>query len=116
MRRARALALAVLTTAAVGGAGAAGVPSASAAIAPAPIGSTASNAYANRIVVLVNARRAAAGLRPLTASVCAAGFARRWSTHMAATGSLVHQSLAPILRCPARTAGENIGTGAVSAD
>jgi uncharacterized protein YkwD len=35
---------------------------------------------------------------------------------MAATNTLVHQSLSPMLRCPARTAGENIAYGNVSAD
>lgn len=93
-----------------------GLPSAQAAVAAAPIGSTASTAYVNRIVTLVNAQRTAHGLRPLTWSPCARSFAAPWSTHMAATNTLAHQSLAPILRCPARTAGENIAYGSVSAD
>ena len=49
-------------------------------------------------------------------SPCATHFAAPWATHMAATSSLVHQSLAPIMRCPARAAGENIAYGAVTAD
>jgi uncharacterized protein YkwD len=116
MTRLRALSVALLTATTLVTAGAAVAPSASASVAPAPSGSTASVAYVNRIVVLVNARRAAAGLRPLAASYCAGGYARNWSTHMAATGLLVHQSLSGLLRCPARTAGENIGAGSVSAD
>jgi uncharacterized protein YkwD len=116
MRRARALALTALTTAAIGATWLSGVPTASAAVAAAPVGSSAPNAYVHRIVVLVNARRAAAGLRPLAVSPCATRFAAPWSLHMAATGTLVHQSLAPMLGCPARAAGENIAYGNVSPD
>ena len=103
-----------LATAAISSLG--GTTNAQAAVAAAPVGSTASTAYVNRIVVLVNARRAAAGLRPLAVSPCATRFAAPWTTHMAATGALVHQSLAPILRCPAQSAGENIAYGNVTAD
>jgi uncharacterized protein YkwD len=107
----------VLATAALSLAGlATSLPSAQAAVAAAPVGSATSTAYVNRIVVLVNAQRAAHGLRPLVVSPCATGFARPWTTHMAATNTLVHQSLSPMLRCPARTAGENIAYGNVSAD
>jgi uncharacterized protein YkwD len=94
----------------------AGTTNAQAAVTAAPTGSAASVAYVNRIVVLVNARRAAAGLRPLIVSPCATRFAAPWTGHMAATNTLVHQSLRPMLRCPARTAGENIAYGNVSAD
>src|SRR5689334_14671176 len=114
MRRPRALLVTVLATAAMGGLG--GVPAADASVAAAPVGSTASTAYVNRIVVLVNAQRAAHGLRPLIVSPCATRFAAPWTTHMAATSTLVHQSLAPILRCPAQAAGENIAYGNVTAD
>ena len=93
-----------------------GTTSAQAYVAAAPVGSAASNAYVNRIVVLVNARRAAAGLRPLIVSPCATRFANSWTTRMASTNTLVHQSLAPILRCPARYVGENIAYGNVTAD
>jgi uncharacterized protein YkwD len=104
----------VLATAAISGLS--GTTNAQAYVAAAPVGSTASAAYVNRIVVLVNAQRAAHGLRPLVVSPCATSFARPWTTHMAATNTLVHQSLAPMLRCPARTAGENIAYGNVTAD
>jgi uncharacterized protein YkwD len=117
MMRSRALLLAILTAGSLGLTGAvAGLPSAAAAVPAAPVGSVASKAYVARIVVLVNARRAAAGLRPLVVSPCATRFAAPWSAHMAATNRLVHQSLAPMLRCPARGAGENIAYGNVSAD
>jgi uncharacterized protein YkwD len=114
MRRARALLVTVLATATISGL--TGTTNASAYVAAAPIGSAASVAYVNRVVVLVNAQRAAHGLRPLIVSPCATRFAAPWSTHMAATNTLVHQSLAPILRCPAQAAGENIAYGSVTAD
>jgi uncharacterized protein YkwD len=104
----------VLATAAVSGLS--GTTNAQAAVAAAPVGSAASVAYVNRIVVLVNAQRAAHRLRPLIVSPCATRFAAPWTTRMAATNTLVHQSLAPMLRCPARTAGENIAYGNVTAD
>lgn len=114
MRRARSLLVTALVTATLGALG--GVPTAEASVAAAPTGSAASVAYVNRIVVLVNAQRAAHGLRPVIVSPCATHYAAPWSTHMAATGSLVHQSLSGLMRCPARTAGENIAYGNVSAD
>jgi uncharacterized protein YkwD len=114
MRRARALTVTVLATVAI--TGLAGTTNAQAAVAAAPIGSTTSASYVGRIVALVNAQRAAHGLRPLIVSPCATRFAAPWTTHMAATNTLVHQSLAPMMRCPARTAGENIAYGNVSAD
>jgi uncharacterized protein YkwD len=103
-----------LATAAISSLG--GTTNAQAYVAAAPIGSAASTAYVNRIVVLVNAQRAAHGLRPLVVSPCATHYAAPWTTHMAATNTLVHQSLAPLLRCPSRGAGENIAYGNVSAD
>ena len=114
MRRARTLTVTVLVTAAISSLG--GTTNAQAAVAAAPVGSTASAAYVNRIVALVNAQRSAHGLRALAVSPCATRFAAPWTTHMAATNTLVHQSLAPILRCPAQGAGENIAYGNVSAD
>ncbi|MCW2571061.1 MAG: hypothetical protein JWO88_1119 [Frankiales bacterium] len=117
MLRFRTVLLATFTAAALAAPGVTGsLPSASASGTAAPTGSAASVAYVNRVVVLVNARRATAGLRPLIVSPCATRYAAPWSAHMAATSILVHQSLAPILRCPARAAGENIAYGNVSAD
>jgi uncharacterized protein YkwD len=116
MTRCRALLVALVTTGTLGLSGAVGVPSAVAAVPAAPVGSVASKAYAARIIVLVNARRVAAHLRPLTVSTCATRYAAPWAAHMAATNTLVHQSLMPLLRCPARGAGENIAYGNVTAD
>jgi uncharacterized protein YkwD len=113
----RARTVTVLATAVLSLTGVAtGLPNAEAAVLTAPIGSSASTAYVNRIVVLVNAQRAAHGLRPLTVSPCARSFAAPWATRMATTNTLVHQSLAPMLRCPARRVGENIAYGNVTAD
>jgi uncharacterized protein YkwD len=71
---------------------------------------TGTDAYENEVLALVNAERTAAGLRPLGAQACPDGFAEPWSPHMAAAGSLSHQSLGPILSaCGARTAAENVG-------
>jgi uncharacterized protein YkwD len=114
MRRARTLLVTVLATAAISAL--AGTTNAQASVAAAPAGSLASSAYVSRIVALVNAQRAAHGLRPLIVSPCATHFASPWTTHMATTNTLVHQSLVPMMRCPARTAGENIAYGNVTAD
>lgn len=104
----------VLATAAISGLG--GTTNAQAAVAAAPIGSAASAAYVTRIVTLVNAQRAAHRLRPLIVSPCATRFAAPWTARMAAQNVLRHQSLAPILRCPAQGAGENIAYGNLTAD
>jgi uncharacterized protein YkwD len=104
----------ILATATISGL--TGTTNAQASVAAAPIGSTTSVSYVNRIVALVNAQRAAHGMRALIVSPCATRYAAPWSTHMAATGTLVHQSLAPILRCPAQAAGENIAYGTMTAD
>ena len=76
----------VLVTAAISSLG--GTTNAQAAVAAAPVGSTASAAYVNRIVALVNAQRSAHGLRALAVSPCATRFAAPWTTHMAATNTL----------------------------
>ena len=77
---------------------------------PSPPPQTGTDAYENEVLALVNAERAAAGLRPLAAQTCPDGFAEPWSPTMAAAGGLSHQSLSPILsRCGARTAAENVG-------
>jgi uncharacterized protein YkwD len=115
MMRSRLLIVTTLLSATLVGSGVVAGP-ASASVPPAGIGSAPSTAYVSRIVVLVNARRAQAGLRPLVVSPCATRFAAPWSSHMAATNTLVHQSLTPILRCPAWGAGENIAYGNVTAD
>lgn len=85
----------------------------------APASSPASTvaAYEGRILVLLNAERAKAGLRPLARIGCAETFADGWAATMARTGNFSHQSMTPILRaCAARRVGENIAYGNVTAD
>jgi uncharacterized protein YkwD len=72
-------------------------------------------AYETEVLRLVNVERAKAGLRPVSRSTCAEGYARTWSQTMARTGTFAHQSLTPIMSgCKARGAGENIGYGNVT--
>lgn len=76
------------------------------------------DAYEARVVQLVNAARVAQGVRPLTVSSCADRYAEAWATHLASVRTLVHRGdLGAMLgACSARTVGENIAYGAVSAD
>jgi uncharacterized protein YkwD len=75
------------------------------------------SAYQSRILVLVNAERTKAHLRPLSLVACADGYADSWSANIARTGNLVHQNLGPLVNgCQASNAGENIATGHVTAD
>lgn len=72
-------------------------------------------AFETEVLRLVNAERVKAGLRPVSRSTCAEGYARTWSQTMARTGTFAHQSLSPIMSgCRARGAGENIGYGNVT--
>lgn len=96
------------------------IPASPAAAAPVPTPAPAAvdDAYETRIVQLVNAQRAAAGLPRLTVSTCADRFAEGWSATMARTSVFAHR---PALRtvmtgCRASGVGENIAYGAVSAD
>lgn len=80
-------------------------------------GTSATRAYEVRILTLVNAQRSRHHLPALSLSACPDRYATRWSTHLAAVGTLSHQSLWTILRaCPARAAGENVGWTTGSAD
>lgn len=91
-------------------------PTGSVTTAPVVSGPTATVSYADRVLALTNAERTSRGLRALTFSSCAGGFADRWATSLAATGLLSHQSLSPILStCAARSVGENVAFGNVSA-
>lgn len=76
------------------------------------------DAYEARVVQLVNAARAAHGLRPLAVSSCADRYAEAWATHLAGVRRFVHRTdLAALLSaCSASSVGENIAYGAVSAD
>jgi uncharacterized protein YkwD len=76
-----------------------------------------SNAYESRLLQLVNAERTHRGLHALRPGTCADGFAERWSAYLARARVLRHQSMSTIMRsCRARTVGENIGYGAITAD
>ena len=75
------------------------------------------DAYATRIFVLLNRERTRHGLRPLQRGRCATSWAERWSSSMARSQKLGHQSLKPFLKgCGARRAAENVASGNVSAD
>lgn len=83
-------------------------------VAPAPL----DDAYETRIVALVNAHRAAAGLRRLVVSPCADRAAEGWSATMARTSVFAHRpSLGTVLTsCRASAVGENIAYGNISPD
>jgi uncharacterized protein YkwD len=71
--------------------------------------------YEARVLKRVNAARAHHGLRALTLAPCAVRVANRWSTHLASTGTFVHQSMQKLLRrCDARYVGETLGRGAMT--
>jgi uncharacterized protein YkwD len=86
--------------------------------APAAAAAPVDDAYEARIVALVNAERAAAGLPRLAVSTCADRFAEDWSATMARTSVFEHRpSLGTVLTgCRASAVGENIAYGSVSAD
>jgi uncharacterized protein YkwD len=76
----------------------------------------ASASYESKILYWTNVHRRAHDVRPLRAGTCVDRYAESWGRHLASTSSFQHQSLTPILRgCSARTAGENIAWGNVSA-
>lgn len=78
---------------------------------------TSRDAFVARVLQLVNAQRTSHGLRPFTLSSCAGRFAQPWADHLAAAGTLSHQSLSTVLTsCSARTAGENVGYTSLGAD
>lgn len=85
--------------------------------AAAPVAAPAAQGgYEGDVFALTNAERARAGLQPLQSSGCAQQRARTWSQHMAATGSMSHQPLGPVMTdCGARGAGENVAFGNISA-
>ncbi len=96
-------------------------PAAAHAAAPAAVRTTTTavdDAYEARIVTLVNAERAAAGLPRLAVSTCADRYAEDWSATMARTSALQHRpALKTVMTsCRASAVGENIASGAVSAD
>ncbi len=71
--------------------------------------------YSDKVLALTNAERTSRGLRALTYSGCADGYANSWAKALAAAGTLSHQSLSPILTtCKARSVGENVAYGNVT--
>ncbi len=87
------------------------------AVAPALVSSgTGQSGYEAEILALTNGERTRAGLSPLQRSSCAAERAGTWSQNLAATGTLSHQALAPVLSaCGAQRAAENVAFGNISA-
>ncbi|MEX2290899.1 MAG: CAP domain-containing protein [Mycobacteriales bacterium] len=83
------------------------VPQTGAVTAPTPVAS-----YADRVLTLTNRERTSRGLRALSFSGCADGYADSWARSLAKAGVLSHQPLAPILTaCRARAVGENVAYG-----
>ena len=83
--------------------------------APKVTGPVATASYADRVLALTNAERTSRGLRALSFSTCADGFANTWAGKLALAGTLSHQALTPILDvCNARGVGENVAFGNVS--
>lgn len=82
--------------------------------APAP-GPSATATYSDRVLALTNAERTRRGLRALSFSSCADGYANTWAKALSLAGSLSHQPLSPILTaCRARGVGENVAFGNVT--
>jgi uncharacterized protein YkwD len=78
---------------------------------------TSNDAYAARIFALLNRERSSHGLRPFRRTACATAWAERWSSSMARSQRLRHQSIRPMMKeCGGRLAAENIAYGNVSAD
>ena len=73
--------------------------------------------YAQRVLDATNKERTSRGLRALTFSACADGYANSWARALSVAGTLSHQALSPILlTCKARSVGENVAYGNVSAE
>ena len=71
-----------------------------------------SDTYEAKVELLVNARRAHHGLRPLHFESCADMTAERWAERVASTGDFVHQSSGAIIdACRVTYAGETLGRG-----
>jgi uncharacterized protein YkwD len=85
--------------------------------APVVTGPVATASYSDRVLALTNSQRTSRGLRALSFSTCADGFANSWAGKLAVAGGLSHQALSPILSaCGARGVGENVAYGNVSAE
>jgi uncharacterized protein YkwD len=77
--------------------------------------SLSTGSYETKVAAAINRVRARHHLRALTAAKCTTTVATRWSAHLAATDTFVHQSMQRLLkRCDARYAGETLARGSVS--
>lgn len=78
---------------------------------------TTTVSYAQRVLDATNRERTSRGLRALSFSSCADGYANTWARDLSVAGTLSHQALSPILlTCGARSVGENVAYGNVSAE
>lgn len=85
------------------------------AVAAPVVGPTITVSYADRVLALTNAERTSRGLRALSFSGCADGYADSWARALSLAGALSHQPLSPILTgCSARGVGENVAFGNVT--
>jgi uncharacterized protein YkwD len=76
---------------------------------------TSISSYETKVQQLVNQRRASRGLPRLRLASCPEGTSKRWSQHLADTGSFYHQSMGSVLnKCDATYAGETLGRGTMS--
>lgn len=83
-------------------------------VAP-PVVAAPEPTYESRVLAASNVERVRAGLRPLTESSCATGYAERWAGVLAQAGALSHQSLSKVLTgCSASSVGENVAYGNVT--
>lgn len=73
--------------------------------------------YAARVTYDLNVIRSQHGLDQFTPTYCPLWFATKWAYHLAATGTLNHQSMYTILSaCHATVAAENLGRVNVGPD
>jgi uncharacterized protein YkwD len=78
---------------------------------------TTALSYAQRVMDATNKERTSRGLRALSFSACADGYADSWAKALSIAGTLSHQPLSPILlTCKARSVGENVAYGNVTAE
>ena len=81
-------------------------------LGPAEASASRGTTYAETAFRATNAQRADQGRVQLREGACLTRMAEQWATHLARTGSLVHQDLQPIARrCGLSMVGENIAMG-----
>ena len=81
-----------------------------------PVRSASAETYTQALLRYTNYERGKAHLPALKISYCVKGrFADTWARHLAATRTLTHQTLGPIMtQCHGNAAGENIAFGNVT--